>query len=614
MGAPKPPSAIRSGIRAAGSVEGAEILDELTYFEAASKWALRLIIDTASANNDLRIPRRSEWFLVIDPVYPLGSIGVYPSKKNSVTATFNHQDLNRPGPDDRPWRTGKLCLETSVQKLGMIAAGAEPVGDREERLKWHMTRAVAWLHAAATGMLVQEGDPFELPYCPANPKIRVVHDESTQSFSAWSRVRKGDWGMVVWDTIPGVEKTEIAVAFLTRDGRIIRTTSRYDVERYGSGNSDRRTGLWWLWPLPAVLEPWQVPLTWDELRAAGQAIGVVVDTSLREIASTIRGKNANLLLLGYPIPARYGQEATEVHWQTIRLPKLDRGKPRNGFRPNEMGWWYRDRQGAFAGRWELEYILTENWHPERMQARGRLEQPLREARIALVGCGALGSVLAELLVRGGVADVLLIDHEHLTAGNLVRHTLGGQDIGKNKARALAQRLASVAPFYSISANEKRLPALCGDIVELLDDRDVVIDCTGADDVLHSLGLGWWSLPRLFVSASVGYEARHTFLFLHRGHSFPRDTFRAKLDPLLEEERALWSERGETLEGAGCWSPLFPARFDDLLLTAASCVKVIEEFAGEAYVEARLIVFEQTSGNGFTGLRRYEIPYSEPERS
>jgi hypothetical protein len=613
MEALKPPPAVQSGLRAARSIDGLEILDDLRYFEAIKKWAVRFIIDIFSISNPY-IPRRSEWFLVIDPFYPLGSINIYPSKKNSVAVTFNHQDLNQYGSDDLPWRTGKLCLDEQIQRFGLIAGGTEPIGNREGRLKWHMARSIAWVHAAATNKLIQNGDPFELPYLLDNKlDIRVVHDESSQSLPAWNNAL-GDWGLVVWDSISGIENSKLAVAFLAKNGRIIRATSRYNETRHGSGNSDRETGLWWLWPSPIVLDPWQAPLTWNELRIVGQKTEIVVDDCLREIARTIRGKGAKLLLLGYPIPARYGQKATEIHWQAIRLPKLNRGKPRNGFRPNEMGWWFRDLQGAFAGRWALEYILTENWHPERMQARGRLDQPLRDSRIALIGCGALGSVLAELLVRGGVADVLLIDHELLTAGNLGRHMLDGQDIGKKKASALAQRLSSVAPFSSIRPNGNKLPELKAEIEELLEDRNMVIDCTGSDEVIHSLGLGWWSLPRLFVSASVGYKARRTFIFLHRGNSFPKTALKAKINPLLEEERALWSQRGETLEGAGCWSPLFPARFDDLLLAAGSCVKVIEEFTGKDIVEARLIVFEQTSDDGFTGLRRHEIPHNQSGRS
>jgi len=68
---------------------------------------------------------------------------------------------------------------------------------------------------------------------------------------------------------------------------------------------------------------------------------------------------------------------------------------------------------------------------------------------------------------------------------------------------------------------------------------------------------------------------------------------------------LWAEDGETLEGAGCWSPLFPARMDDLLLSASSTIKVIEEVVGRHKCGTRLIVFEQIESEGFEGLKRYD---------
>jgi len=106
-----------------------------------------------------------------------------------------------------------------------------------------------------------------------------------------------------------------------------------------------------------------------------------------------------------------------------------------------------------------------------------------------------------------------------------------------------------------------------------------------------------------MSASVGYEARRIFLFTHQGQAFPQQVFQAMIEPLLQEERALWSESGETLEGAGCWSPLFPARMDDLLLAASSTIKILEEMAEKCEPETRLVTFEQIIGDGFLGLKR-----------
>jgi hypothetical protein len=616
MGEPAPPSILR-GFRILRTIEGAELVGDLFYFDAERKWAVEATLDTGLEIDSCEslFPRKTNWFVVIDSIYPFGQVEVYPSTRNGIKVTFPHQAFNEEGPIDFPWRTGKLCLDMPIHGLGVIAGNTDPIGDSEERLKWYLSRSVAWVRAAATGSLVKDGDSFELPHYPIKTSIRTVHDESKSSYAAWKKVKPGDWGTVLWDVITGIEKTTIAVAYHTHNGILIRANNRYVEKRHIIEGKNCLTGIWWLWPSPVILDPWQIPRNWDELRSVGRLMNINVNDCLRRIARTIRGKEYPVLLIGYPIPERYGQSPSEIHWQAVSLPELNiGGKPPNGFRANENGWWQRDRQSAFNGHNSLNYIQTENWHPDRMQARGRLLPSLRDAKIALIGCGALGSVLAELLVRGGVHDLLLIDHDLLVAGNLVRHTLTGEDIGKNKAVAIAQRLSSVAPFSSIIANDKPLPVLKTDIEELLEDHEIVIDCTAADDVSLALSLGWWSIERLFVSAFVGYEAKRTFLFSHQGHTFPHQLFHKRIDPLLLEEKVLWSGRGETLEGAGCWSPLFPARLDDILVAASSCIKVIEELVEKSEMDTRLITFEQISDQGFSGLRRIEASANHTESS
>jgi len=365
-------------------------------------------------------------------------------------------------------------------------------------------------------------------------------------------------------------------------------------------------GIWWLWPGPVVLEPWQAPVNWKEIRAIGKSMKIDVDDYLPKMAKFLRGKDDPILLTGYPIPKIIGEIPSEIFWQAILLPKLKvDGKPPNGFRNNELGWWQRDRTTFFTGRNNLDYIYAENWHPDRTQARGRFSLPLRNTKIALIGCGALGSALAELLVRGGVSNLLLIDPDVLSAGNLVRHTLSGKEIGENKAKAMANKLLSISPFSTINPCTTKFPTVKNEVEGLLEDYDTVIDCTADDEVLIALALGWWNLEKLFISTSVGYEAKRTFLFNHRGHSFPLNIFKKAIEPLLQVEKGLWSARGETIEGAGCWSPLFPARLDDILLAASSCAKVIGEMVEKKEIETRLVTFEQISDQGFLGLKRIE---------
>ena len=91
-----------------------------------------------------------------------------------------------------------------------------------------------------------------------------------------------------------------------------------------------------------------------------------------------------------------------------------------------------------------------------------------------------------------------------------------------------------------------------------------------------------------------------------GSSFPIERFRGEIEPWLERERFAWAEAGEILEGAGCWSPLFPARLDDLWMAAVSVVKVTEARWQNRTVDARLDVFEgQCDECGLSGFVRLE---------
>src|ERR1700730_7053393 len=51
------------------------------------------------------------------------------------------------------------------------------------------------------------------------------------------------------------------------------------------------------------------------------------------------------------------------------------------------------------------------------------QQRLSESRVAIVGCGATGSVLASLLARAGVGSLRIIDRDYVEASNLQRQML-----------------------------------------------------------------------------------------------------------------------------------------------------------------------------------------------
>lgn len=74
---------------------------------------------------------------------------------------------------------------------------------------------------------------------------------------------------------------------------------------------------------------------------------------------------------------------------------------------------------------------------------------LRGARVVLWGCGGLGSWLAEYLVRAGVEHLALADTGEVSGGLLVRQAFTENDIGANKAEALARRLEGLRDGLTI---------------------------------------------------------------------------------------------------------------------------------------------------------------------
>jgi len=85
-------------------------------------------------------------------------------------------------------------------------------------------------------------------------------------------------------------------------------------------------------------------------------------------------------------------------------------------------------------------------YSRQMRFAGILEKGQRkllESRVTLCGCGALGTVIANSLVRAGVGFVRIIDRDFIESHNLQRQVLFDEsDIAANlpKAEAAARKL------------------------------------------------------------------------------------------------------------------------------------------------------------------------------
>ena len=99
-------------------------------------------------------------------------------------------------------------------------------------------------------------------------------------------------------------------------------------------------------------------------------------------------------------------------------------------------------------------------------------------RVAIWGCGAVGSHVAESVVRAGARTVELVDNKTVGPGLLVRQGFEDADIGRFKADALAERLKRIEPdLESVVSTDDLIPRITGS--DPITNMDLVIDCTAS---------------------------------------------------------------------------------------------------------------------------------------
>src|SRR5262245_36958403 len=106
------------------------------------------------------------------------------------------------------------------------------------------------------------------------------------------------------------------------------------------------------------------------------------------------------------------------------------------------------------------------------------QRKLLDARVTLCGCGALGTVLANVLVRAGVGRLRLIDRDFIETSNLQRQVLFDEaDVAENlpKAEAAAKKLGEINSSVKVEPVVTDIDRT--NIVELCSDADLILDGT-----------------------------------------------------------------------------------------------------------------------------------------
>lgn len=106
------------------------------------------------------------------------------------------------------------------------------------------------------------------------------------------------------------------------------------------------------------------------------------------------------------------------------------------------------------------------------------QELLNDARVVIIGCGALGSAQAEALARAGVGRLRIVDRDFVEASNLQRQTMFTE---RDAAERLPKTIAAANHINEINSDILVEPEVLDvnhtNIERLIKDCDVVLDGT-----------------------------------------------------------------------------------------------------------------------------------------
>lgn len=119
----------------------------------------------------------------------------------------------------------------------------------------------------------------------------------------------------------------------------------------------------------------------------------------------------------------------------------------------------------------------------RMLRGGSTADDLANKRVAVVGIGAVGSNVVDLLVRRGVGHLTLVDGKDMRPGNAVRHLIGGQGSELlKKVDAVKSHIDEYGfvPEDTVTSVGQSVTTV-KDATELVENHDLIIDATAAGE-------------------------------------------------------------------------------------------------------------------------------------
>lgn len=132
------------------------------------------------------------------------------------------------------------------------------------------------------------------------------------------------------------------------------------------------------------------------------------------------------------------------------------------------------------------------------------KEKIKNAKVAVIGCGGTGGYVCELLIRLGVGTLVAVDGDCFCESNLNRQLYCTREtLGSSKARAVFDRAAKLDPSVEVIAvcenitaqNAEKILSGCDVVIDALDSfsaRKIVFDACAALGIKMIFGaVGAW---------------------------------------------------------------------------------------------------------------------------
>ena len=162
------------------------------------------------------------------------------------------------------------------------------------------------------------------------------------------------------------------------------------------------------------------------------------------------------------------------------------------------------------------------------QLGGLGQHKIKEAKVAVVGAGGIGSAVIPALAGGGIGSLTIIDSDVVELANLHRQPLFGEaDAGKPKAQLAADSIGRLNHFVAVEAKQQRIGpdnarALLGGHGLVIDGSDNFATRLAVSDACVELGIPLVSAAGVQFQGQVGLFRREPCYRCFVGDAFDTD--------------------------------------------------------------------------------------------